>query len=141
MEEVVSGSLADGRVSMLLLSAFAGIALLLAALGIYGVMAYAVSQRRREIGIRMALGATIEDIRRMVLRQGLRLAGTGIAIGLVGASGFARLLSTQLYGVSASDPATFAGVAAGLLAIALVAAYVPGLRASRVDPATALRAE
>ncbi len=109
--------------------------------GIYGVISYVVSQRTREIGVRMALGADRRDVRQMVLRQGMILAGIGVVVGLVAAAGLTRLMSSLLYGVEATDPVTFGAVAALLIAVALVASYLPALRASRTDPLEALRFE
>ena len=109
--------------------------------GIYGVISYVVSQRTREIGVRMALGADSRDVSRMVLRQGMILAGIGVVVGLVAAVGLTRLMSSLLYGVEATDPVTFGAVAALLVAVALVASYLPALRASRTDPLEALRFE
>ena len=109
--------------------------------GIYGVISYIVSQRTREIGVRMALGAASRDVSRMVLRQGMILAVVGVAVGLVAAVGLTRLMASFLYGVEATDPVTFGVVAALLVAVALVASYLPALRASRTDPLEALRFE
>jgi ABC-type antimicrobial peptide transport system permease subunit len=126
---------------MLLLTTFAAIALALAAVGIYGVMSYAVSQRRHEIGIRMALGANRHKVLRMVVWNGLRLAGTGVAIGIAGALSLTRLITSMLFGVRPTDPATFAGVAGALVAVALLATWAPAWRATQVDPVIALRYE
>jgi hypothetical protein len=138
---VVSESLGDRRFQMILLSVFALTALALAAIGIYGVIAFAVAQRSREIGIRMALGADKGVVRRMVLHGGLKLAGLGIAIGLAGAFALTRALSAFVYGVGTMDPLTMAFAAAVLLGSAALASWVPALRATRVDPAVSLRAE
>jgi len=126
---------------MLLLAAFGALALVLAALGTYGVIAYSVNQRTKEIGIRVALGATRGDVRRMILWTGLRLAGAGIAIGVVLAAATTRLLSGLLFHVPRLDPITFAITIAVLLGAALAASYAPARRATRVDPMTALRYE
>jgi predicted permease len=141
MEYVVASSMARPRFAMGLLSAFAAVALLLGAVGIYGVIAYAVSQRTREIGVRMALGATAGDTMWMVIRRGAMLAATGVALGTVGALVATRLFAGLLYGVSATDPATFATVALISGSVAILACYIPARRATRVDPAVALRAE
>jgi putative ABC transport system permease protein len=141
METVVADSVAERRLTMLLLSAFAGAALLLAAVGIYGVIAYAVTQRTQEIGIRMALGAQQADVLRMVVKQGALLVSIGIAAGAIGAFAVTRLMTSMLYEVAPSDPLTFGAVSAVLGLIALVASYIPGRRATRVDPVIALRAE
>ncbi|HEX5581012.1 MAG TPA: ABC transporter permease [Gemmatimonadaceae bacterium] len=141
MQERVSADLARPRVSVALLGIFAGIALLLAAIGIYGVISYAVAQRTREIGIRMALGASTSDVRKLVVRQGMAPALAGIALGIVGALAATRVMSSLLYGVSATDPVTFAGVPVLLAMIALAAAYLPARRATRVEPVNALRSE
>jgi putative ABC transport system permease protein len=126
---------------MILLTAFAALALLLAALGIYGVISYSVSQRTRELGIRIALGATQERVVRLVLGQGMALTSVGIAAGLVGAYWLVRLLASMLFGVTATDAPTFAGVSVVLLGVAGAASYLPARRAARVDPVTAMRAE
>ncbi len=133
--------MAQTSFAMVMLAIAAAVALALGLVGIYGVISYVVSQRTREIGVRMALGADRRDVSRMVLRQGMILAGIGVAIGLLAAVGLTRLMSSLLYGVEATDPVTF-GVVAGLLtAVALVASYLPALRASRTDPLEALRFE
>jgi putative ABC transport system permease protein len=126
---------------MLLMSVFAGSALLLAAIGIYGLMSYSVQQRTQEIGIRMALGAESSGVRTMVVLQGMRLAFIGVAIGLAAAFGLARFMGSFLFGVRPWDPAAFITVPIILCAVALIAAWVPAVRASRVDPMVALRHE
>jgi predicted permease len=141
MDELIASSLADRRFSMILLVVFATLALLLASVGIYGVISYMVGQRTHEIGIRMALGARRPDILRLVLGGAGRLAVVGTVIGLVSALGLTRLMSKLLYGVSPSDPLTFLAVPAILIAVALVAGYLPARRATRVDPMVALRYE
>jgi putative ABC transport system permease protein len=141
MDDVVSISAAERRLTMLLLSAFAGLALVLAAVGIYGVISYSVSERTHEIGIRMALGAPRPVVMRMVLREALTLAAVGVAAGAACAWLLTRLMTTLLFGVVPSDPFTFATVSVLLTLVAAVAAYVPGIRATRVDPVVALRAE
>jgi putative ABC transport system permease protein len=141
MSEVVDASVAQRRLTMLLLAVFAGLALLLAAVGIYGVISYAVTQRTQEIGIRMALGAQRGQVLSMVVRQALLLAGAGIVIGGVGAVLLTGLMRNLLFGVRPSDPITFAVVAAVLGIVAGTAASVPGFRATRVDPVIALRTE
>jgi len=143
MDEVVHGSLARQRFQTLLLGVFAGLAVVLAAVGLYGVMAYSVRQRRREVGIRMALGARLGDVMRSVLREGMVLVAWGLALGLLAAWGLTRLLSTLLsgllYEVPATDPWTWLGGAVLLALVALLACWLPARRAARVDPATALR--
>jgi predicted permease len=141
MEEVIATSLAGRRFSMLVLVAFGVLALLLASVGIYGVIAYAVGRRTAEIGVRMALGARRADVLRLILAQGLRMAVAGIAIGLAAALALTRLMVRLLYGVSATDPATFAAVAVGLTGVALLASYLPARRAAMVEPMAALRHE
>jgi putative ABC transport system permease protein len=128
-------------VGMILLATFAGVALTLAALGIYGVLAYFVAQRTREIGVRLALGAQTRDVMSMVMRQGMRLTLFGIGIGLIGGYALARLMKSLLFGVSAADPLTFAAVAALLASVAMAACYIPARRAMKVDPVVALRSE
>ena len=141
MEQVRSTDVAMREFNMILLSVFAGLALLLAAIGIYGVMAYNVAQRVREIGIRMALGANPSEVLRSVLREGLLLTGIGAALGVAGALAITRVLKAYLFGVSATDPYAFAGTALLLGLVALAACWVPARRATRVDPIVALRYE
>jgi putative ABC transport system permease protein len=141
MEDLLSRSVGQRRLSMMLLSLFSGIALVLASIGIYGVMSYSVTQRSRELGVRIALGADRSDVLRLVLRQGMGLALAGIGIGLAAALGLTRLIESQLYGVAATDPTTFAVVAAVLAATALLANLIPAIRAMRMDPAVVLREE
>jgi predicted permease len=141
LEQVIERSAGPQRLLAELLAAFAGAALLLAALGIYGVVSYAVSRREREIGVRMALGAQAGDVLRMVLREGLSLSLFGVLCGVAAALALARLLAGFLYGVSPSDPATYAIVAFALTAVAALASLLPARRAARVDPAISLRAE
>jgi predicted permease len=141
MEEVVTRSVRAQRFSMILLGAFALLALLLASIGIYGVISYLVGQRVNEIGIRMALGAQRKDILRMIVGEGARLAAIGSGIGILAALGLTRLMASQLYAVSATDPITFTGVAIILVGVALFACYIPARRAMRVDPMVALRYE
>jgi putative ABC transport system permease protein len=141
MEEYLAASVADRRVIALLLGSFAAVALALAATGLYGVLAYSVSRRTREIGIRVALGARPGDVLKLVVTQGMLLTLTGVAIGLAGGLLLTRFLSGLLFGVRPTDPLTFAGVSALLAAVALLACYLPARRAARVDPVTALHYE
>jgi predicted permease len=141
MDEVVSNSFSARRLSMILLGVFATLALVLACVGIYGVISYLVGQRTREIGVRMALGARPGDVLRLVLGQGARMALAGVAIGVAAAFGLTRLMSNQLFGVTPYDPLTFAGVAILLFVVAVAACYTPARRATRVDPMVALRCE
>jgi putative ABC transport system permease protein len=141
MEDVIDTSVAQRRLTMLLLAAFAGLALVLAAVGIYGVIAYSVTQRTQEIGIRMALGAQRGRVMRMVVGQAMTLAAIGVLAGGIGAWLLTRLMQNLLFGVTATDPLTFVLVSAGLAAVAAAASAIPGLRATRVDPVVALRAE
>ena len=141
MEAVLAVSIEQRRFNMLLLSLFAAVALALAAVGIYGVVSYSVAQRTSEIGLRMALGAARGQVLRLVIGRSLALTAVGVAFGLAAAAGLTRFLSTMLYGVRATDPWTFAGVALVLAAVATFASYVPARRAMKVDPMTALRNE
>jgi putative ABC transport system permease protein len=141
LTETVSSSLSERRFSLEIVALFALTALLLAALGIYGVISYTVSERTHEIGIRRALGAQSSNLLRMILRQGLRLAAAGAAAGLLGALVVSRLMAGVLYGVEPTDPLTFAIVALLLLSVAFAACYIPARRALRVDPLVALRHE
>jgi predicted permease len=141
LNEVLSDSLAARRLSMILLGIFAALALVLACVGIYGVISYLVGQRTHEIGVRVALGAQPEDVLRLILGEGARMALLGVAVGLAAAFGLTRLMKSMLFGVSASDPLTFIAVALVLLAVALAACYIPARRAMQVDPMVALRHE
>jgi putative ABC transport system permease protein len=139
MENMMDLSVAQPRFTMLLLGVFGGVALALAAIGIYGIMSYAVKRRTREIGIRVALGARPADVLRLVVGQGLRLTIVGLSIGVVGAYLATRLMKTLLYGISATDPWTFAAIALLLAGVAFVACWVPARRAVLTDPNMALR--
>ena len=141
MNAVIADSLARRRFMMTLLNVFAGVALLLASVGLYGVISYLVGQRTHEIGIRLALGAQRTDIMRLVLNQGMKMALGGVAVGLVAAAGLTRLLAGMLHGVSATDPLTFAVIVLLLVGVALLACFIPARRAMRVDALTALRYE
>jgi putative ABC transport system permease protein len=137
----VTESVAQRRFSMLLLTLFAGIAVFLAAVGLYGVVAYTVTQRTQEIGVRMAIGAQRADVLRMVVGDGLKLATIGVVLGIGAALALARVIKSMLFGVTQFDAASYAVTAAALLAVAALACYVPARRAMRVDPLVALRAE
>jgi len=139
VDRLVSVSLTGPRFNLLVLGSFAVVALLLASVGIYGVIAYSVAQRTREIGIRMALGARSSDVLRLVVGQGMVLTLIGVAIGVAAAFGLTRLMASLLFGVGATDPLTFALVALLLTGVALLACYLPARRAARVDPMMALR--
>jgi predicted permease len=141
MDQIVSTSLARQNFNTLLLTLFAAIALALAAIGIYGLISYAVEQRTQEIGIRVALGAARGQVLRMIVLDGAKLAAIGVAVGLAVAFGVTRLLASLLYGVKATDPLTLAGAAAAIGLVALAASYIPALRAAAVDPNQALRHE
>ncbi len=141
LEEILGASLAARRFQMLLLGIFAATALIMAAIGVYAVMAEVVVQRLHEIGIRMALGARPQDVLILVVRRGMRMTLAGLAIGLAGALALTRWMSSLLFGVSPTDPLTFAGVALILTGVSLLACYIPARRASRLDPLTAVRHE
>ena len=141
MEEALSRSVAARRFSMILLGVFAMLALVLAAVGIYGVISYSVAQRTREVGIRMALGARTIDVIKLVVRDGLKLVLIGVGVGLAGALALTRLMTTLLFGVTPTDTVTYATVALGLVLVALIACCIPARRATKVDPLVALRFE
>ena len=141
MDQVISTSVAERRLALLLFAAFAAVAAMLAAAGIYGVLAGSVTERTREIGVRSALGASPGDILSLVLLQGARLAGAGLLVGIAGALGLGRFLESLLFGVTPADPLTLGGVALLLALVALVACLAPAMRALRVDPMTALRSD
>ncbi len=140
-DEYLGNEIAPTRFTMTLASVFAGVALLLASVGLYGVISYTVAQRAPELGLRKALGAQHGGILRLVLGNGLGLAGAGIGVGLVGALALTRTVRGLLFGVTATDPVTFLGVSLLLVAVTLVASYVPARRAARVDPASTLRGD
>jgi putative ABC transport system permease protein len=141
MKQILGDQVSHSRFNTLLLGIFSALALILATIGIYGVMSYAVRQRRHEIGVRMALGAQNIDVVWLFVRQGLKLTLLGIAIGLASAYGLTRLMTNLLFNVSATDPLTFAAITALLLVIGLLACYLPARRATRIDPLIGLRHE
>jgi putative ABC transport system permease protein len=141
MGQLIEESLASQRFATLLLGIFAGIALILGSVGIYGVMSYLVTARTHEMGIRMALGAERSDVMRLILKHGLILAGAGLAVGLLGSVVFTRLMASLLFGVSPTDGITLTAVAVLLVGVAMLACYVPARRATQVDPMVALRYE
>jgi putative ABC transport system permease protein len=141
MNDIVASSFAARRLSMILLSAFAALALVLSCIGIYGVISYLVGGRTHEIGVRMALGAQRRDVLSLVLGESARMALVGVMVGVAAALGLTRLMSNQLFGVTAHDPLTFAAVAILLMLVAVLACYLPARRAVRVDPMVALRYE
>jgi ABC-type antimicrobial peptide transport system permease subunit len=141
MESVVSESLARQRFQMTLIGTFAVLALVLATVGLYGVLALIVGQRRREIGVRLALGATPRAVVRMLVGEGARIAAVGVVLGLAGAFALTRVLQSLLYGISSTDAATFTAAAVFVAAVALVATWMPARRAARVDPRAALASE
>jgi ABC-type antimicrobial peptide transport system permease subunit len=141
MEGLLSASIAQQRFNMLLLTMFAGLAVVLGAIGLYGVLAYLVAQRTNEIGIRIALGATRREVLRLVVRNGMRMTFAGLSLGIVAAFGFTRVLAGLLFGVKPTDAFTFGLVAILLSGVAMLACYIPARRATRVDPIVALRYE
>jgi len=141
LAEILNRSMAQTSFALVVLGIAGGVALLLGLVGIYGVIAYIVSQRRREVGIRMAIGASTGDVQSMFVRRGLALTGLGLGIGVVVAAAVMRLLSALLFGVSPFDPLTYAAVLAGLALVSLLATWLPSRQAARVDPAVALRSE
>jgi predicted permease len=141
MTDMVAGSVARQRFTMLLLGLFGSVSLVLAAIGIYGIVSYGVKRRTREIGIRMALGARPADVRRLVVGQGMRMATIGLVIGMAGALAATRLMRRLLYGVSATDPTTFVAIALLLAAVAFLASWIPARRALATEPTSALRTE
>jgi len=141
MDDVVSGANARPRFTLVLLATFAAVALVLAAVGIYGVISYAVSRRTHEIGVRVALGASPMTVVRLVVGQGMRVVAAGVVAGVAGALVVTRLMANLVYGVRVTDPLTYVGVALLLTVVALVASYIPARRATRIDPLVAMRTE
>jgi len=141
MDEIIVQSTARSDFNMLLLTVFGAAALLLAAIGVYGLMSYSVAQRTQEIGIRLALGAELRQVRNMIVAQGMGLAVAGVAIGMISAFVLSRLIESLLFGVTARDPMVFVAVPLVLTAVALAAVWLPALRATRIDPIDALRYE
>jgi ABC-type antimicrobial peptide transport system permease subunit len=141
LDQIVDSSVATPRFAFALVGLFAGLAIVLAGIGTYGVISYSVSQRIPELGIRMALGAVRSDVMTLVLSHAAKLAALGTALGVLAAFGLARLLKSLVFGVSTADPATFASVAGMVIVVALLAGYIPALRATATDPMNALRAE
>jgi putative ABC transport system permease protein len=141
LDDIVESSVAQPRFSSLLLALFAGLALALAAVGLYGLVAYSVTQRTNEIGVRMALGAKQSDVLRMIVLEGMKLAISGLAIGIASSLAFGRFLASMLYAVKPADPLTFVLVSMGLVGVALVSNYIPARRAANVDPMVALHYE
>ena len=141
MESAIGRNVAERRFYLVLLGAFAALAAILAAIGIYGVMSYVVTQGRRDIGIRLALGARASQVQAGVVSQGMRVVVVGVVAGVLGAYWLSGLLKEQVFSITSTDPATFASVAAGLLATAILACWLPARRTSRVDPVSVLRGE
>jgi putative ABC transport system permease protein len=141
MDQVFAAAISKERFQALLLGLFAALALVLACVGLYGVISYSVAQRTHEIGVRVALGAQPVDVLRLMIRQGMTLTLVGLIVGIAAGSVATRVLSDMLYGVSTTDPLTFVGVPAFLLLVAFVACYIPARRATRIDPLVALRYE
>jgi putative ABC transport system permease protein len=141
MQQLFSKTVAPQRFNLMLVGLFAALALLLATVGVYGVIAYSVTQRAQEMGVRLALGASSRDILRLVIGQAMRTSLLGVSLGLVAAVGLTRVMTSLLFEVSATDPIVFAGLAALLIVVTLVASYIPARRATRVDPLVALRYE
>jgi putative ABC transport system permease protein len=141
MENVIDDSMSASRMNTMLLSIFAGLAMILAMIGIYSVMSYTVTQNTREIGIRMALGAQARDVLKLIVGQGLVLTLIGVVVGVAAAFGLTRLMSSLLYGVTTTDPLTFVIVSVILVAVAVISCYLPARRATKVDPMVALRYE
>src|SRR5262249_14431632 len=141
MEQVIADTLWQPRFNLQLIGLFAGVALTLAAVGLYGVMSYSVAQREREVGLRMALGAERRDVLKLVVGQGMKLALSGVVLGLLASAALTRLMEKLLFEVSATDLTTFAVIALLLIAIALLACWIPARRATNVDPMVALRCE